>query len=485
MFRLTITDSLGRAATDDISVERVADADGSFTPEVSISGDASALSAIPIRLTATVSDSDGELGSVRISWKVVSGPDAVRFEPPFGQSVLATFTAEGAYGIVAVASDGISEAVSEPFMVAVSSSGAIDLERGLIGYWPFDVGDTNFITGVKYEVDRASVTFEKGVDGCGIRANGAFYPYFDPKTTLLEEADPDLDNTPIERYRAFSCWIYHDTSDTNNSSHASIISVPYTLGLWYNCEGGTNGFSMYQQSIKDWNAGNGNVDVYGRPEKDPANRWTHVYALFDRRTNWVNSTSQLWIDGVRQTNRTTHGMGGGRAIVPDGGKMTIGGHINNGVERNNGHFKDADGNWLSRTFPGIIDEVRMYNRALAESEIRYLANNPVVKVRHPPAIGGEPESFPAVSRKASKTIDVKVALDAYPPPTEVAYSWRVISGDALNVAFSSPTERETEVSVCHAGRYVVQLAVTANGRTVFSEPIPLEVSPQGLVVKLR
>lgn len=485
VLRLTIADSLGRTAEDEVTVERVAEVEGNAAPVVSVSGDASALTAIPVSLAAAAFDPDGDMEGVRISWRAVSGPDAVRFEPTTGPKVSATFAAEGTYGIVAIASDGISETVSEPFTVAVSSSDAIDLERGLIGYWPFEVGDTNFATGVKYEVDRSSVTFEKGVDGFGIRANGAFYPYFDPKTTLLEEADPDLDNTPIERYRAFSCWIYHDTSDTNNSYCASIIAVPYTLGLWYNCEGGANGFTMYQQSIKDWNGGNGNIDVYGRPEKDPADRWTHVYALFDRRTNWVNSTSQLWIDGVRQTNRTTHGMGGGRAVVPNGGNMTIGGHVNNGVERNNGHFKDADGNWLSRTFPGIIDEVRMYNRALSEAEIRYLANNPVVKALHPPAIGGEPASFPAVSRKESKAIDVKVALDAYPEPTDVTYSWRVISGDASNVAFSSPTERETEVFVRHAGTYAVQLAVTANGRTVYSEPIPLEVSPQGLVVKLR
>ena len=100
-------------------------------------------------------------------------------------------------------------------------------------------------------------------------------------------------------------------------------------------------------------------------------------------------------------------------------------------------------------------------------------------------MGGEPERFCAVSRKVSRTIDVKVAFDAYPQPEDISYAWLVISGDASQVTFTNPTERETEVSVRHAGTYKVQLAVTANGRTVYSEPIALGVKPQGLVVKLR
>lgn len=485
VFRLTITDSLGRMAADEVAVERAAAVAENVAPLVSVSGDTSAWTSIPVQFSASVSDSDGESEGLRVSWKAVSGPNAVRFEPAFGQAVSVTFLTEGVYGIVACVSDGISETVSEPFVVTVSSSSEIDLGKGLIGYWPFEIGVTNFATGVPYTVDRSSVTFEKGVDGYGIRVNGSFHPYFDSNSTLLEEVDPELDNTPLEKFRAFSCWIYHDTSDTNNSSRAAIISVPFTLGLWYNCEDGKNGFSMYQQTLNSWNGGNGNVDEYGCSEKDPADRWTHIYALFDRRTNWVNSASELWIDGIRQTNRTKHGMGGGRVNVSYGGIISIGGHADTGESGNNGHFKDNEGNKLSRTFPGIIDEVRMYNRALTESEIKWLANNPVINALHPPVVGGEPERFCAVSRKVSRTIDVKVALDAYPQPEDISYAWLVISGDASQVTFTNPTERETEVSVRHAGTYKVQLAVTANGRTVYSEPIALDVKPQGLVVKLR
>lgn len=486
VLRLTIKDSLGRIATDEVTVTRTSGTAGNAAPTVSVSGSAAAGTYSPVAFSATVADPDNGPGSLRVSWKVVSGPDAVRFEPAQGVSTKATFFGEGTYRIAAVATDGDAETVSAPFEVTVSSSGGIDLENGLIGHWPFEYAGTNLATGVAYSnsIDYSSVTWEQGVDGYAIRVRGALYPYFDSNSTLLETEDANLTTTPVERYRAFSCWLYHDTSDTNNSSHATIVDVPYTLGLWYNCED-THGFSMYQQTLQTWNSGSGNVDVYGSPAVDPANRWTHVYALFDRRTNYLNSTSELWIDGVKQTNRTKRGMGGGR-VRESGTTITIeiGGHANTGQNGSNGHFKDGDGNWLSRTFPGIIDEVRMYNRALTEAEIKYLADNPVVTATRPPAVSGEPDVLNPVARKQT-AVEVKVNTDVYPAATPLSYAWCILSGDASKLVFADPTARATTVTAMKPGVYVVQLAVSDGARTVYSAPIPLDVQQAGITISFK
>jgi len=480
-FRLTAVSLYGGVESDDVTVTRMAVPPANQPPAVSVSGAAAVAAYVPAAFTATASDPDEAPGTLRVSWKKVSGPGAVRFEPAQGVSTKATFFTAGEYQIAAVASDGAAETVATPVTVTVAASEAINLESGLIAHWPFEIGRKERVNGTAYTVDRSNVIWERGVDDYAIRVNGAFYPYFDTDMTLLETEDPALATTPIDRYRAFSCWIYHDTADTNNSSHAAIIAVPFTLGLWYNCENGTRGFTMYQQTLQSWCSGLGNLDVYGRPEVDPADRWTHVYALFDRRTNYLNSTSELWIDGVKQTNRTTHGMGGGRVLT---NKIMIGGHMSNGVEGNNGHFKDEGGNYLSRTFPGVIDEMRMYNRALTEAEIKYLAASPVTEITRAPAVGGEPAQLSSTAR-VTKEISVQVNADTYPPGAVLTYTWCVLSGDTSKIVFGDVTARTTTLTALETGTYVIQLAVSDGERTVYSAPIPLDVHASGTVIYLR
>ena len=480
-FRLTIADGFGRTATSDVTVTRIAVPSANTPPAVSVSGSATASALAATAFTATATDADNGPDGLRVSWKVVSGPDAVRFEPAQGLTTKATFFGAGTYRIAAVASDGAAETVSVPHEVAVTAADAISLTNGLIAYWPFNASKRNEITGAGYGVNHTAVKWETGVDGHGIRVYGEFYPYLDTQTTLLETIDHDFpgatsDDVPLERYRAFSCWIYHDSSDTNNSSHAAIVVVPYTLGLWYNCED-TRGFSLYQQTLNTVIGGSGGVDVYGCPAVDPINRWTHVYALFDRRTSYANNTSELWIDGVKQTNRTTHGMGGGR--VKATGNILIGGHNKETYPGNNGHFDNR-----SRTFPGFIDEVRMYNRALTEAEIKYLANNPVVDVRRPPAVSGEPDKLSPAVRKV-QSIEVQVNTESYPESVPLTYAWCVLSGDSSKLVFADATARATTVTARTAGRYVIQLAVTGGTRTVYSTPITLDIQQAGTFISLK
>ncbi len=238
---------------------------------------------------------------------------------------------------------------------------------------------------------------------------------------------------------------------------------------------------MYQQTLNTAIGGAGNTNAFPRPAVDPLGRWTHVYALFDRKTYYTSNTSELWIDGVKQTPYFKS-MGGGRV---HSNELMIGGHMfSTGAVGSNGHFKDENGNWLSRTFPGVIDEVRMYNRALTEAEIKYLANNPVVGIRRPPAVSGEPDMLMPTVRKA-KTVEVKVNSDSYPASATLTYAWCVLSGDASKLVFADPTARATTVTAMKPGAYVVQLAVSDGARTVYSAPIPLDVQQAGITISFK
>ena len=480
VFRLTArSDRLKIAVVDEVTVTCVPAADNA-APSVSVTGKNTVATRTPLSFAASVSDADSAPGSVSVRWKYISGPGAVSFEPAAGTGTEAIFHAPGEYKIAAVAFDGQSEAESGHFSVVVEGEGDVGLDAGLIAYWPFDAGCWDSVSGTKYTVDRVAQTFENGISGYGVRCNGAFYPYLNTGMTLLETTSDKDYQMPDERYRAFSLWMYHDPSDTNNSSRATIVSVPYSLGLWYNCENGVNGFTMYQQTLSPNIAGQGNCDVYARPERDPAGRWTHVYALFDRKTGRADNTSELWIDGVRQTSRTVNGMGGGRVRSAD--TIMIGGHKANG-DGNNGHFKDGSGNYLSRTFPGVIDEVRMYNRRLTEAEIKYLAANPVADIDRAPAVSAASKARRVGTRKEAAI--AAAAGDDRKAAAELTGRWQVVGGDAASVSFADAAAAETEFTAAAAGVYLLSYVVSDGENETWSEPVEINVTRSGMTVTVR
>ena len=126
----------------------------------------------------------------------------------------------------------------------------------------------------------------------------------------------------------------------------------------------------------------------------------------------------------------------------------------------------------------------MYNRALTEAEIKYLANNPVVDVVRPPAVSGEPDVLRPAVRKAA-TVDVKVNADSYPSGTELSYAWCVLSGDASQLVFADVASRSTTVTAKKAGTYAIQLAVYGGTRTVYSAPITLDIQRAGMTISLK
>ena len=481
VFRLTArSDRLKLEVVDEVTVTCVPAADNA-APAVTVAGNRTAAVRTPLALTATCSDADDAPSAVSVRWKCLSGPGAAGFEPACGAATKATFYAAGEYKIAAVAFDGQSETESAPFTVTVADAGSIDLDSGLIAYWPFDASREESVTGTAYGIDRKTCTFEKGVDGYGIRCNTAFYPYLDTQMTLLETTSDQTYLVPDERYRAFSVWIYHDPADTNVSKCATIVSVAYSMGIWYNCEDGKNGFTLFQNATAGSPcAGAGDQDVYGRPPVDPEGRWTHVYALFDRNTPRSESTSELWIDGVKMTNRTSNGMGGSR--VRDSQYIMIGGHKANGAG-NNGHFKDGDGNYISRTFPGIIDEVRMYNRKLTEAEIGYLAANPVVDVNRAPAVAVSSSKKRVGTRKAAAI--AAATGDDGNPAAELAGGWRVVSGDAAAVSFADASAAETEFTATETGVYLLSYVVSDGEKETWSEPLEVNVVRSGMAITIR
>jgi hypothetical protein len=109
-----------------------------------------------------------------------------------------------------------------------------------------------------------------------------------------------------------------------------------TYALYANSGGGTP---------NAWYLSNGNwVSVFAAGGNSvPLNTWTHVAATFD------GATLRIFHNGQLSASQASAG-----AIDVASGVLRIGGN-------------DI---WPNEGFPGVIDEVRIYNRALSSTEIQ-------------------------------------------------------------------------------------------------------------------
>ena len=82
----------------------------------------------------------------------------------------------------------------------------------------------------------------------------------------------------------------------------------------------------------------------------PINEWSHIAATFD------GSLLRIYVNGSEVNSAP-----GASFISPSNGPLSMGGHAL----------------WSNENFAGRIDDVRVYNRALAEAEIQADMATPV------------------------------------------------------------------------------------------------------------
>ncbi len=495
VFRLAAS-AAGATRTNDVTVTRIAAPAANIAPTATASSSVSAEVFVPVAVVATVSDSDGP-GTLRGRWRLVSGPGGVWFDDPYAPSTQATFSAPGEYTIRYVVSDGLDSASAD---IACTISGSAEfaaevssITNGLMGYWSFsDPLLRDGVTGTSGTRDIANTSQEYGLDGAGYRGYGLSSSFI-PNVSLQESgtegwrAQPEANG---EVWRTFSFWMYHDADNpgTNVCKMSALIHVPYTLALCYTPEG-PNLFYMYCQSINKDEYGNeitggGGGYYFNSPSVSPSNRWTHVYVAFDRYNPAASNGTQLWIDGVRQTPvpGTTYGFGRVR-----NDSITFGGvnvyRLN--VDGANGYYKE-NGNTLSRAFPGWMDEIRMYNRLLSETEIKYLAKRPMVGLNRGPSVSALADAEPKrILKKKPFAFSPTAAGEPLPYDVTLTYDWRVLEGDVAQVTFTDTTARTTSATFARAGTYVLQLVVSDGSRTTYSDPLTVEVPVAGTNISFR
>lgn len=227
-------------------------------------------------------------------------------------------------------------------IVSVSSSGRISgqLESGLVGYWPFDEGEGSVTydaagtsngslvigpTGTQTSVSSAWSSGGTGVLG------GALY--FDGTDDYI-----DLSNLPVSTdsggKTSVSFWLYW--MDVNSDMPFGFTDYDLIFSKTY-------GFGF--------NTNHG--DLYGISETGFANSWKHIVAVFD---NGTIENNLVYVNGVLETSSQRRGTSLSRNV---GASARI-------------------ASWMtgsSNCFKGIIDDVKIYNRALSEDEVKILYEN--------------------------------------------------------------------------------------------------------------
>jgi hypothetical protein len=204
------------------------------------------------------------------------------------------------------------------------------------------------------------LTFVTGISGKALQgANKKFLKYAKPNDWATSASSFTI-----------SVWFKKDGQTTNNTGTNGpeyIMSLKADNGHWSgaslliflegnNAAGAVKVMVADKNNADNWFTWEGGSTIPGLLN----NAWHHAAFVYDAAT----STMKLYIDGVQNANTRAWGTHG--PINIDNSKITevrVGGGPNNSF--------DSD-DWLSSTFKGQLDQLRLYSSALSVAEISEL-----------------------------------------------------------------------------------------------------------------
>lgn len=217
---------------------------------------------------------------------------------------------------------------------------------GLVSYWPMDKDtiQNNKIMDVWGKQDASingNPEIVEGKVGDAVQFNGS-------SDWLLITDDINKANIP-KREITVEVWVYPEEFDQWGGFLACFqdnggFEKGWALGTVSNAEGaGANEFS-FAISTKDADDGDGDLTYFHNGPYDPG-KWYHVVGVYDGEKTKLYIDGQLVVDSAGQS---------GDINYPDHAFLVI------------GIYKDDNEH---DPFKGKLDEIRLYDRALSESEI--------------------------------------------------------------------------------------------------------------------
>ena len=467
---------------DTITVTRLASP--AATPTVAVAASASVMRPLRLRLEGTAT------GAERVFWRKVSGPGGVWFEPSDSPTTEVTFSAAGSYVLRLTGENGGASASADVTVTATDSEGNVALDDGLKIHWPMDIGNAAIerISGVANSLrpDYYNTVFTVGARLHGISSvSNIGYATSDRFLTSFERsASGNFGGSEFatNEWVSVSLWMYRDSRITYETKAPYLLSAHQSLGLRFGRMDNnySDGFTLQQQGSQ---GGTGNLN-FNLPARSVVDRWTHLYALYSRADGDKDKFA-FYVDGVKQTPISSSGFPRPARLTQNAIEICgikPGRQINTAM----GNVTNrTEGGYYSASFPGTVDDIRIYNRPLTEAEIRTLASRPNLSENLPPVFSTDvPMSLRPIARKAF-ALPMAVFDDGLPTNGTLTCEWRVISGDASKVAFTDERVSATDVSFLKDGAYTLQLVASDGERTSYSPSVYVNVLPIGIKIVLR
>jgi regulator of replication initiation timing len=237
--------------------------------------------------------------------------------------------------------NSIIDAINLLFFELSSSPGSI--ATGLEIYLPFNNNATNFSSlKITTKVNGAQLTKDRFNE-----ANAAYL--FNGTSDFIQT---DYIGILGNAYRTLAFWAKLDLSNNNKNGMSAVSWGPGTDGNRF------DGYFNFAAIGPTSNIG-GSAITYQTPFQINDNTWHHYVYLIDSDNPKVNNI-KVYQDAVLLTTRLSEYDLTLKVNTKDGYPLTIG--------------KCSAPNDPS-FFKGAIDEIRVYNRALSQTEIKYLATH--------------------------------------------------------------------------------------------------------------
>ncbi len=218
--------------------------------------------------------------------------------------------------------------------------------NGLVGYWTFDGRNTNWAANTTADVSGHGNTGTMvGMSPATSAVLGRFGQALSFNGTSQYITTVNTANITVST--PFSIGIWEKGLGPNEELLGTAHNVSPWEGVWF----GTNGSGQVFFALQDSSASRIAINTTTIPN---ATQWNHIVATYDGSNNI--SGFKIYINGIQA------------AIVNAGGSTSGLGTFSNGP-----WFigSNASGTGL---FSGMLDDVRIYNRALSATEVKQLYN---------------------------------------------------------------------------------------------------------------
>lgn len=227
--------------------------------------------------------------------------------------------------------------------------------NGLVAYYPFN-NNANDASG---HGNNGTIYGATAVTDRDLKEKGAYQ--FNGSTNYILIGSPVPASLQIQNEITLSAWIYATSYPASNTLSLIVGSQCDNCGqsgATIFLDGRTNTDGMINPAGHiHFQIGNGTWHQSNSMSQVPLNQWVHIAA-----TRKANEVAKIYYNGVSQPLTST--------AWPEGTIRYV------GTDFSIGRQKD----YSNRFFNGKIDEVRVYNRALSETEVKALYQDMVVAV---------------------------------------------------------------------------------------------------------